>query len=91
MSAGDSARRVRGRGLHSLLLYVPVGFVPEEVSFQWPRRPTPAPTRRSPWLADRYVCRRSLDRVADSDRSQPFGDLAVSLLVIHISIGIRPS
>jgi membrane protease YdiL (CAAX protease family) len=78
------------RGLHSLLLYLPVAFVLEEVAF---RGAVDAhvhhPGESWGWLSAVYVSVLwALWHVPIDIGSEPLTDLVIGLLLIHVSIGV---
>jgi membrane protease YdiL (CAAX protease family) len=90
LEGGTSVMHVVGRGLHSLLLYLPVGFVLEEVSFRGAvDAHVHRPGESLGWLTAIYVSALwALWHVPIDLGTQPLGDLVVSLLVVHVTIGV---
>jgi hypothetical protein len=91
LSGETSLLSMVGRGLHSLLLYLPVGFVLEEVSFRGAiDAHVHRPGESLGWLTAIFVSTLwALWHLPIDLGSQPLGDLVVTLLVIHVSIGVR--
>jgi membrane protease YdiL (CAAX protease family) len=78
------------RGLHSLLLYVPVTFVLEEVSFRGAvDAHVHRPGERLGLLSAFFVSVLwALWHLPIDIGTQPLTDLVISLLMVHVSIGI---
>jgi membrane protease YdiL (CAAX protease family) len=79
-----------GRALHSALLYLPVAFVLEEVSF---RGAVDAhvhhPGESRGWLSAVYVSALwAVWHVPMDLGSEPVPDLVLSLLIVHVTIGV---
>jgi membrane protease YdiL (CAAX protease family) len=90
MSGSTSALSVLGRGLHSLLLYVPVAFVFEEVSFRGcVDAHVHRPGERFGFLTAVFVSSLwALWHLPLMVGTQPFGELVFWLVVVHVSIGV---
>ena len=90
ITADASVPGMVARGLHSLLLYLPVAFVLEEVAF---RGAVDAhvhhPGESWGWLSAVYVSVLwALWHVPMDIGSEPLTDLVIGLLLIHVSIGV---
>jgi membrane protease YdiL (CAAX protease family) len=90
MTGDASPTAMLGRGLHSLLLYVPVAFLFEEVSFRGcVDAHVQRPGERFGLLSAVFVSSLwSLWHLPLVVGSQPLGELVLTLLLVHVTIGV---
>jgi membrane protease YdiL (CAAX protease family) len=90
LSGGASPTAMLGRGLHSLLLYIPVSFLFEEVSFRGcVDAHVHRPGERFGLASAVFVSSLwSLWHLPLVTGSQPLSELVLSLLLVHVTIGV---